>query len=143
MTFHINRHLDPISIEQNFEKESRRSGSGALFKKRYVSQLQFLVGRCGYRRGLGSSRGVGATPAPLLRQVVIHILVVVEMTVGRRSLSPRSVRGTGRPVDSGLHPVLVGQVVFDGLGQVQVFNLPLLNSLLGDLLADDSATQVH
>ena len=42
-----------------------------------------------------------------------------------------------------LSPVLVGEVVLDGVGKVQLFDLALLDALLVDVLADHSSAKVH
>ena len=39
--------------------------------------------------------------------------------------------------------VLVLEVVFDGLGQVKLGDLALLNTLLGDGLTNDTATKIQ
>ncbi len=40
-------------------------------------------------------------------------------------------------------PILVREVVFDGLGQVQFGDLALLDALLADLLSNHSPAEVH
>ena len=42
-----------------------------------------------------------------------------------------------------LPSILVSEVVFDGVWQVELFNLALLDTFLVDVLADDTPAKVH